>query len=181
MRAAIEAGAERGGGCGHGSCAEQDRRHHSTRTLNKHDRSSQGPTARRAGIYGKRAGRWQTPRNFALRAGEGKTTLVEAAQGAKLSNFGAFTCGHQNYLAGDRWCSHVPGAKLLNFGPHTCGHQRSPARSVGAYTCGPQSYVTLLLTRHITISESGPLSTEVSGSGGGPHWHWQWFGSARTV
>ena len=81
------------------------------------------------------------------RGGEHKTTLPPPAQGAKLRNFGACTCGHQNYLMGDRWCSHVPGAKLRNFGPHTCGHQRSPARSVGAYTCGPQSYVTLLLTR----------------------------------
>ena len=87
------------------------------------------------------------PPNFALHAGEGKTTLVHTVHGAKLRNFGVCTCGYQNHLAGDRWHSRVPGAKLSNFGPHTCGHQRSPERSVGAYTCGPQSYVTLLLTR----------------------------------
>ena len=87
------------------------------------------------------------PPNFALHAGETKTPLVHTVHGAKLRNFGACTCGYQNHLAGDRWYSRVPGAKLRNFGPHTCGHQRSPERSVGAYTCGPQSYVTLLLTR----------------------------------
>ena len=38
-----------------------------------------------------------------------------------------------------------------------------------------------VLVTHSTISGSGPLSTEVSGSGGGPHWHWQWFGLAHTV
>ena len=87
------------------------------------------------------------PRQLCPARGGGQNYFGPPAQGAKLRNFGACTCGHQNYFTGDRWCSHVPGAKLRNFGPHTCGHQRSPARSVGAYTCGPQSYVTLLLTR----------------------------------
>ena len=67
------------------------------------------------------------PRNFALRAGEGETTLVCATHGAKLSNFGPCTCEHQNYLACDRWCSHVQHQSYVTLAPTsvgTNGHRR---------------------------------------------------------
>ena len=111
---------------------------------------------------------------LACARGMAKATLVLAAHGPKLRNFGVCTCEHQNYLASDRWCSHgrdqsyvtlaptsvgtnghrrgvlvlaAHGPKLRNFGAHTCRPQCVPDRvDFGVCRCQHQSYVTLALT-----------------------------------
>ena len=111
---------------------------------------------------------------LACARGRAKATLVLAAHGPKLRNFGVCTCEHQNYLASDRWCSHgrdqsyvtlaptsvgtnghrrgvlvlaAHGPKLRNFGAHTCRPQCVPDRvDFGVCRCQHQSYVTLALT-----------------------------------
>ena len=64
---------------------------------------------------------------LACARGRAKATLVLAAHGPKLRNFGVCTCEHQNYLASDRWCSHGRDQSYVTLAPTsvgTNGHRR---------------------------------------------------------
>ena len=68
----------------------------------------------------------------------------------------------------------VSQSRCTAFGLLSCSTSMTSMMDLVDMELRSVSGLVWLPERHTANSESGPLSTEVSGVRGGPHCHWQW-------